>query len=82
MTNLAPGWAKMAPKKPPNVAKMEMLVPCWDLLGSTFDHLRSFLDVKLHIEKPLKTSGFHRFFVGLGSRVEAKSEKIWSRWQC
>ena len=54
----------------------------WELLGSIFDDLGGFLAVRLNIKKPWKTICFWRFFEGLGSRMEAKSKKIWPGWPC
>ena len=51
MANLAPRWAKMARKRPPNAAKVAISVPFWKLLGSFFDDLGGFLAVRLNSKK-------------------------------
>ena len=49
---MAPKSAKMAPKRPPNAAKMAILALFWELLGSIFDDLGGFLVVRLNTKKP------------------------------
>jgi len=49
---MAPKSAKMAPKRPPNAAKMGSWLVFWELLGSIFDDLGGFLAVRLNIKKP------------------------------
>ena len=73
---MAPRSAKMAPKRPPNAAKMAIFFRFWELLGSIFDDLGGFMAVRLNIKNPSKTNCFSMFFDDLGSRMEDISAKI------
>ena len=47
-----------------------------EALGSIFNDVGGFLVVRLNTKKPPKTDGSRTFLEDVGSRVEAKSEKI------
>ena len=51
----------MAPKRPPNAAKMAILARCWKLLGPISDDFGGFLAVRLNIKKHEKPYVFKRF---------------------
>ena len=58
MANLVPRCANIAPKKPPDAAKIAILGACWELVGSIFCDLECFLADRLQIKKHRKTDGF------------------------
>ena len=58
MANLVPRCGNIAPKKPPDAAKIAILGACWELVGSIFCDLACFLVHRLQIKKHRKINDF------------------------